>query len=127
MKGLLAFFLTLLLLLTSACARYNRVAVVVRNNTGFQIERLTLRFGDSLHIVKNLSSSQRSRVLRSNKTFGNGFVKAILPGGDTLKTYPINRHGEKFYHEGKVLVSLLISKKPDGSDTLVTRSRRRLF
>jgi hypothetical protein len=120
-------FLILIFIISSSCARYNRVAVVVRNDTGFKIQRLTLRFGDSLHIVKDLGRGQRSRTLKSNRTFGKGFVKAILTSGDTLLCYPFNRHGEKFYYEGKILVRLQLQTSPLGADTLVTKSRRRWF
>jgi len=109
------------------CGRYNRVSVVIRNDTGYSFERITTRFGDSLHIIKKLDNGQRSPILKRNRTYGKAFVKGISAGGDTLLTYPLNRHGEKFYYEGKVLVRLLIQKRVDGSDTLVTKSRRRLF
>ena len=120
-------FLILIFIISSSCARYNRVAVVMRNETGFKIQRLTLRFGDSLHIVKDLGTGQRSRTLKSNRTFGKGFVKAILTSGDTLLCYPLNRPGEKFYYEGKILVRLQLQTSPMGADTLVTKSRRRWF
>lgn len=126
MKGF-CFVLILIFIISSSCARYNRVAVVVRNETGFKIQRLTLRFGDSLHIVKDLGTGQRSRTLKSNRTFGKCFVKAILTSGDTLLCNPLNRHGEKFYNEGKILVRLQLQTSPMGADTLVTKSRRRWF
>jgi hypothetical protein len=125
MKGFMMVVLTLCF--CAGCARYNRVYVVLRNDTGFSCDRVISRFGDSLHIVKELAAGERSKVLKSNRTFAKGFVKAILKSGDTLLTYPIHRHGGKFYYEGKILVRLQIEKRKDGSDTLVTKTRKRFF
>ncbi len=123
----LLFLKILILLFIVSCNRFNRVAVVLRNDTDIPLELVTSRFGDSLHIIKDLGSGQRSKVLTSNQTYGKNFVKIISKKGDTLITYPLNRHGEKYYYEGKILVRLILQKRTDGTDTLVTRSRRRLF
>jgi hypothetical protein len=123
----LLFLKILFLLFIVSCNRFNRVAVVLRNDTDIPLELVTSRFGDSLHIIKDLGSGQRSKVLTSNQTYGKNFVKIISKKGDTLITYPLNRHGEKYYYEGKILVRLILQKRTDGTDTLVTRSRRRLF
>lgn len=126
MKPLLTGLVSVALLFFCHC-RYNRVSVKIRNNTPYSFERLTVRFGDTLHIVKDLAAGQTTTHFWSNRTYGKGFIKAVTKKGDTLLHAPINRHGEKFYYQGKILVTMKLGQNEWKHDTLLVSSRRRIF
>ena len=107
--------------------RYNRVSVIVKNNSNSDFKRLTVRFGDTLQIIKDLKKGERSHRFWSNQTYAKGYTRVVLPSEDTLVYFPINRKGQKMYYHGKILVKVKIvpSKEQPGRDTLQIKTRKR--
>ena len=122
-KPILLFFL---LVLVFSC-RNNKVSVVVKNVSPYNFKSLTVRFGDTLQIFKDLPQGVRTKHFFSNQTYGTGFTKIVLPSEDTIVYFPINQKGQKIYYFEKILVKINIVKTPDQRDTIVVKARKRFL
>jgi hypothetical protein len=128
MRFLLFLFSALLCLYLVAC-RYNRVSVIVKNNSDSDFKSLTVRFGDTLQLFKDLKKGDRTKRFWSNQTYAKGYTRVVLPTEDTIIYFPINRNGKKMYYHGKILVKVKVvkSKEQPDRDTLQIRTRRRFM
>jgi hypothetical protein len=122
-KHIIFFFLLGLLF---SC-RYNKVSIIVENVSPYKFKTLTVRFGDTLQIFKDLPQGARTKRFFSNQTYGKGFTKVVLPSEDTIVYFPLSLRGEKVYYKEKILVKINIIKTPDQRDTIVIKTRKRFL
>jgi hypothetical protein len=120
--------LCLLCLYLLSC-RYNKVSVKIRNNSDYDFKSLTVRYGDTLQLIKDFKRGETTAHFWSNQTYGQNFTKIVLPNLDTLVYFPINRQNKKVYYRGKILTSIRIekSKEQPDRDTILVKTRRRIF